>query len=707
MNAPRFEFSRFDRITSNGVFYQPIGQTDHIVRLQRLDSSGVCEDFSYADIEKMRHRSGWRYEKGWFAEISSPIEATKVSEATTSALSPEEQERLAWLRMVFGAIDEMHEAGELSYSHESFAANRLKLEALVNQRDIERKNLKGKPRGGTRVEVHLLPSNSVLLRKHRQYRNTGRSMQPFMPKTGFARRPVHFDYDSQEFLRQSVLRFAALERPSKKEVFERHEDDVREENEKRLLEGRPEIKAFSYSTILRHINGLDPFFVNAGRFGTERARALASSSSGGLARLYPMQRIEMDEWKVDVRTFLTRLGVIDHLPAHAVAALPKTRRWICVAIDVATRVIVGIRIAKNPSSYDAVRTLAMAVTDKNEFARAVGAQAVWPHYGGLCTVSCDTGPAFISTEFQTAVADLGGHLHFGPVGVPELRATVERTFGTFATKFASLLPGRTFSNVTDRGDYEADPRAVLDDEDLLRIIIRWIVDLYHHEPHSGLQGQTPAARWKELAAERFVPSPPDRLTRRVATGIEVERRLTKHGLRIFSNFYTSEDLQKHYAHSSQRKFRVRIDPDDIGGVAYLKDRTWHDAPARDANLDGITLEAWKAEFARIAREHQTVAKLGQELRTEALRSIRESVQTRLDQLLPGAEGVDAKALNRLENTLFQNKTWRSADTTGDDLQDHPFGSSLTSPWPRNDTDAGSESDDEDDDDASGWEVEDD
>lgn len=225
------------------------------------------------------------------------------------------------------------------------------------------------------------------------------------------------------------------------------------------------------------------------------------------------------------------------------------------------------RLAENPSAHDAVRTLAMAVSDKNEFARAIGAQAVWDHYGGLCTVSCDTGSAFLSTEFQTAVNDLGGHLHFGPVGVPELRATVERTFGTFSATLASLLPGRTFSNVAERGDYDADARAVLDDEDLLRIIIRWIVDYYHHAPHSGLQGQTPAARWKELARERFVPSPPDRLTRRVATGIEVERKLTKHGLRLFSNFYTSEDLQKHFAHSSQRKFRVRIDPDDIGGVA--------------------------------------------------------------------------------------------------------------------------------------------
>ena len=478
---------------------------------------------------------------------------------------------------------------------------------------------------------------------------------------------------------------------------------MREENKRRRSVGERRLKSFSHSTVLRHIRGLDPFFVNAGRFGKDRARALASSSSGGLTKLYPMQTLDMDEWKVDVRTFLSRLGVTEHLTPEVVASLPKTRRWLCVAVDVSTRVVLGVRIAAHPSAHDAVRTLAMAVSDKSELARSVGAQSLWDQHGGLCTVSCDSGPAFQSKEFQSAVADLGGHLHFGPVGVPELRATVERTFGTFATTLSALLPGRTFSNVEERGDYDTDGRVVLDDEDLLRIIIRWIVDVYHHTPHSGLNGQIPASRWKELTKERFVPNPPDRMTKRVATGIEVERKLTKHGLRIFSNFYTSEDLQKHFAHSAKRNFRVRIDPDDIGGIAYLKDGKWYDAPARDADFDGITLEAWKSEFANIARENHAEAELAQDLRAEALRTIRSSVQARLDQLLPGAEAVDAEAVQRLEATLFCNKTWKSSDTVKSDDQDDVFGTRIAS----NELETPDDGDTtKGTDDTSGWEIED-
>ena len=121
-----------------------------------------------------------------------------------------------------------------------------------------------------------------------------------------------------------------------------------------------------------------------------------------------------------------------------------------------------------------------------------------------------------------------------------------------------------------------------------------------------------------------------------------------------------------------------IDPDDIGSIAYLKDGKWHDAPARDADFDGITLEAWKSEFAKIARENYGEAELAQDLRAEALRSIRPSVQAKLDQLLPGSEAVDADAVQRLEATLFFNKTWKSSDTVRSDNQDDVFGTRIAS-----------------------------
>ena len=705
MNAPRHEYSRFDRLTIDGIFYQPDGQNDEFVRLKRLDGSDICSLFTYDDIYKLRGTSGWRLEKDWFAESASPIEAIKPPEFMTASLTPDEQEALTWLRLVFGAMDELRDSGQMALTHERVEECRSQLEALVLKREIERSNLKAKPRGGTKVAVRVFPSTSTLLRKFRTFRKAGRTMQPFVPKRSFCRAPAFRDHESQEFLRQSVLKYATPERPNKTEIFERHRDEVEAQNIIRRMEGRAELRAYSYSTILRHINGLDPFFVNAGRLGKQKARALASSSSGGLSKLYPMQRIELDEWKVDVRTFLTRLGIIDFLPKEIVDDLPLIRRWVCVATDVATRAILGIRIAAHPSARDAVRTLAMAVSNKNDLARSVGAQANWDHYGGLCTVSCDTGPAFLSAEFQAAVTDLGGHMHFGPVGIPELRGTVERTFGTFASKFSSLLPGRTFSNAKERGDYDSDARAVLDDEDLISIIIRWIVDYYHHAPHGGLGGQTPADCWKELTRERFVPSPPDRLSRRVATGIEVERKLTKHGLRLFSNFYTSTELREHFAHSSKRKFRVRIDPEDIGGVAYFQNGKWHDAPARDADFDGISLEAWRTEFNKISKANREAAELAQEQRAEALRSIRARVQDRVEQLLPQEEAIDAESLEKLEKTLFLNKTWGPMEPG---ISDEPHGRyGATIAFKDINSSAGSDVNTNQDPDDSGWEVEDD
>lgn len=710
MSVPRFFLPPSDRVTIAGLSYQPAGQNKKVVRLRRLDGSGVCSVFSYKQLIKLSQSSGWRYDRDWFADADAPIDNIHLPETSMSTMSPDEQDELAWKKVVFGAIDELHEGGRLARSHAGMKKARLELESLVTKRDTARQRPEVKPRGGAVASIHILPSNSTLLRLYRKYCKAGKSMVPFYPKGQQIRTPTRVDYESRELLRKHVLQYAAQERPTKKAIFELHKGVVQKKNRKRQKKGMPLLRAYSYSTICRQINDLDPFFVNCHRLGKDRARALVSSSSGGLTKLYPMQRIECDEWKVDVRSLMLRLGILDLLPSDIVARLPRTRRWICVVIDVATRVILGMRITEQPSAHDAVRALAMAVSDKNPIARAIGAQSTWHHYGGLGTVSCDTGPAFQSTAFQTAVTDFGGHLHFGPVRIPELRSTIERFFGTASKSLMPLLPGRTFHNSIERGDYDSDGRAVLDDETLLRIFIKWIVDYYHHAEHSGLNGQSPASRWKQLSKERWITHAPDRLTRRAAAGIEVPRTLTKDGIRLFNIFYTSETLQNHLIHSSQRKFRIRIDPDDIGGVAFLLDGKWHDAPARDDNFDGITLEAWKAEYAKIVQTHRAEAELNAELRAEALRSIRADVQSRLDQLLPGAEAVDAKSIEALEASLFTGKKWRSGSTDNLPVADDGLGAPIIN---EDDSDTTAPEDSEPENghphkpNTSGWEIEND
>lgn len=80
-------------------------------------------------------------------------------------------------------------------------------------------------------------------------------------------------------------------------------------------------------------------------------------------------------------------------------------------------------------------------------------------------------------------------------------------FGTFATKLIPRLSGRTFSNTVERGDYDSVARAALNPEEFCSVLVRYIVDVYHRSPHSGLDGETPLDCWNRLV-EKFGVQPP-------------------------------------------------------------------------------------------------------------------------------------------------------------------------------------------------------
>jgi putative transposase len=75
---------------------------------------------------------------------------------------------------------------------------------------------------------------------------------------------------------------------------------------------------------------------------------------------------------------------------------------------------------------------------------------------------------------------------------------VERIIGTAMQMIHDELPGTTFSNPDQRGDYDSENKAAL----TLRELERWLtlaVGTYHGSVHNGLL-QPPAARWAEAVA---------------------------------------------------------------------------------------------------------------------------------------------------------------------------------------------------------------
>src|SRR5262249_35870567 len=76
---------------------------------------------------------------------------------------------------------------------------------------------------------------------------------------------------------------------------------------------------------------------------------------------------------------------------------------------------------------------------------------------------------------------LGVKVQHTPPYCPWYKGAMERWFGTQNTRLLHELPGTTFSDIFDRGDYDPQKHAVISLDALLELVHTWIVDSYHME----------------------------------------------------------------------------------------------------------------------------------------------------------------------------------------------------------------------------------
>ena len=87
----------------------------------------------------------------------------------------------------------------------------------------------------------------------------------------------------------------------------------------------------------------------------------------------PGQRVEMDDWNVELQLLMEKSGTWRDLSPAMSDAVVRQRCWLSVIIDCATRVILAMRLVSTVSTDNAVATLEMATVDKKTYADTVGA----------------------------------------------------------------------------------------------------------------------------------------------------------------------------------------------------------------------------------------------------------------------------------------------------------------------------------------------
>jgi len=621
-----FPYDPGDTFVIEGVYYSCIHQTDALCVFEPKDpADGDAKTLGRTEISFLRRSNNWRYIPGPRTKERMRATASRGTKALQSA-HPDDRESAIFAYMECMNLKTFHDARAVTLTPESLEESWPKIVGAFRANEETRNVGDGPTRGGSTLpQQRKSHAPATLLKLYRKLRKNSYDPSVLLPRyrvrKGEGRR---FCQETEEFISENIRAYATLEQETKSSVARQTRNALLEENERRAERGQRPLHVPSERTIERRIDLLDPFEVAVYRQGIDQARMDFAVSSGGLDLLFPLERVEIDEWKADIRTLFQRLGIWNELPADIREDVPSGRRWVYAAIDCATRCILALAVCDRPNADTARRVIGQILEDKTEAARAAGAEGDWDFFGTPHLICADTGSAFSADMFVTAVNSLGSMILFPLVKIPELRSRIERVFGTMTRQIMPWLPGRVFENPKARGDYPSEARTVLTDEELTRILTIWVVDHYHHQPHRGLPGgQSPASRWRELVQKYDVTEPPDLNTRRVALGYEFERTPSSEGVVFLSNHYSCSELVQFWRNNKGKPVKLRIEPSNIGAVSIEIGTEWFPAPARNGEeLEGMTLTNWTKVMRELRSTYAGEAMATLPQRNRAIRKIK-------------------------------------------------------------------------------------
>jgi putative transposase len=611
MHSQFLRIDHHDKVDYNGTSWRGYSHGTEGVTLQNVQDPSVFDTISDDKLRRLLRAPHFKHWPGHFSQNSARFRAMATEELLIDWPVWQREKILERVFCVQRWQTE-EDAGNVKRSlrHAKDFITTLNHEMMVK---CVNRNLQHKKRQtGQRVEITFGPSFDTLMRWVRRYEKAGGN--PLALRDGrcnSGNRNQKFCAETYAFIDEHILAYTSPQCPYANEVASDTRFAIDDENKKRAaagknLLGKPCVRQFE-----RYIGEIAPFLVACGRLGVDRARNKFMCSSGGLESLVPGERFEMDGWKGDVMILLQDSGMISKLPPEILKKIPRERVWVYVVIDHATRCVVGLRVVLNGTADDTVRTLEMATRDKTAISDAVGTTYSWVEGSGFSMLVSDQGSEFANDRCETAVLAALAAYERNPAAAPSLRGVNERLFGVFSTKVTPMMSGRTFGNIFERGDVDPASTAALTPEQLLRILIWFVVDVYHRTPHPGIGYMAPSAKWAELTKEVGTTPPPDGYRMRAAFGEQIERQVEGRGVLVNGIRYTSPKLRKHFIENYKCNVDIRIDPYDISWILVRAGDEWIAAYSTILDLEGITSEEWGN--AHLARKREGQAQFERDL----------------------------------------------------------------------------------------------
>lgn len=313
----------FDRLTVDGVTYRNAVVDEAGYTFDRTDQANTSTYYTFEGFRKLLRQPGVLFEPGYFSVERQKLRCSGVVDSIHT-LSGETDTEVIWRYAYVIAFLEYWRTGAVKKTESSTQSLLPELEKHVNKQAYAEQSGWAKKRAGKKKEYREPPCARTLLEWVRRFEKAGSSPLALVPKTFRSGNwKDRFTLEELRFLGQCIGDYLTRSRLSKRRVADNAKAKFEAENARRAELGLPQFKVPSKRKVEREIAKLDPYSTYAQRHGVDAANRKFMLYETGLDVSYPMERIEIDEWKVDLITILAERGALDNLSPKQLAALPR------------------------------------------------------------------------------------------------------------------------------------------------------------------------------------------------------------------------------------------------------------------------------------------------------------------------------------------------------------------------------------------------
>lgn len=285
--------------------------------------------------------------------------------------------------------------------------------------------------------------------------------------------------------------------------------------------------------------------------------------------------------------------------------LPMSRPWLTIAMDIFSRMVVGIHLAfEEPGAGGTGLCLAHSILPKETWLSERGIEGNWPCWGVIDTLHLDNAQEFHGKMLLRASELYKFKLFYRPPRQPEYGGHIERLIRTIKSNIRGLAGSLTV-RARGRRRLVAIGKPAFSLPELERWLATYLVNVYHHREHKSL-GISPYECYQQAvigSPGKPGTGPQPRLQDPKQVTIDFMpfemRSIQRFGVRIDYLDYYAEVLRP-FIHNhefsgkaSGAKYIFKRDPRNISVIYFLHPTTkqYHDIPLGD--MKGGRFSLWE------------------------------------------------------------------------------------------------------------------